>query len=208
VIVYGARAEGTWGIGRKRRHQRQAGRHGDAGDAVVQGMAIAEQRCRLRSRDNHNQVPGLDARRVDIELPTVELGTNGSNLRAQPDIEAVCHGARQARHAGHPDKARRIRTIIPADAGSAKIVQVSGKTRVTRRQILGTMVEADLAFGQFGSPRRHATADAAPLVEHHRPMACADEPPGTGEARHAGADDGDVVLHRCSSLGLRLNSRR
>jgi hypothetical protein len=196
------------GVGRERRHQRQARRHDDAGDAGLQGMFRPEQRRRLRGRHGQHQMARLDARLAEIEFPTIPHRPHAGHLPVRLEVKPGHHGPRQTRHAGHADKARQARAIIPSGAGWAEFVQFRGETRVTRRQILGAVIEIDFAGGQRDPPRRHAPTDAAPLVEQQRCVAGPGEAPGAGKARHAGADDGDVVLHHCSFPAQAAKARR
>jgi hypothetical protein len=96
-------------------------------DTAMEGMLHPEKRRRLRGRHGDNQMARLDARQADIEFPATRHSSHGSDLPVRLDIKASSHGAWQARHTGHADKAGNDPSIIPTGASGPKIVQSLGK---------------------------------------------------------------------------------
>jgi hypothetical protein len=75
------------------------------------------------------------------------------------------------------------------DVPIGPICDLAAETGFARSEILGAMVEGDLAQGGVKAPGGHAPAGPAPLVEQGDHMAGTGQHIGAGEPRHAGADN-------------------
>ncbi len=127
-----------------------------------------------------------------LDRPTRVPTAQRRHLDALANIEPLRQCPRQAGHARQADQMRILRAIVPDGGGLRHRHHRLGKAGLARRDVLRAVIEAQLGIVQRDPARRHAPADPPPLVEQNRRQPPVHQPPGTGDACHAGADDQDV----------------